>query len=79
MVQRDSELVEIAAWAQGIEVMHARIAGRFRRPEPRRRVLTYLKGLLSPAERKNGWQLAEHGGDSRPDGVQRLLTTPVGV
>ncbi|HEU0021512.1 MAG TPA: hypothetical protein VFR55_07560 [Dehalococcoidia bacterium] len=42
MVQRDSELVEIAAWAQEIEVMHARIAGRFRRPEPRRRVLTYL-------------------------------------
>jgi hypothetical protein len=53
---------EVAAWAKGIEGMHARIAGRFRRPEPRRRVLAYLKGLLSPVERKNGWQLAEQAG-----------------
>ena len=37
--------------------------------------MTYLKGLLSPVERRNGWQLAEHAGDSRPDGVQRLLAT----
>ena len=49
------------------------IAGRFRRPEPRRRALTYLRGLLSPVERKNGWQLAEQAGDATPDGVQRLL------
>ena len=49
------------------------IAGRFRRPEPRRRVLDYLRGLLSLVERKNGWQLAEQAGDATPDGVQRLL------
>ena len=29
--------------------------------------------LLSPVERKNGWQLAEQAGDATPDGVQRLL------
>jgi SRSO17 transposase len=75
MVRRDSELAEVAAWAKGIEAMHARIAGRFGRPEPRRRVLAYLKGLLSPVERKNGWQLAEQAGDRTPDGVQRLLAT----
>jgi hypothetical protein len=55
MARGDTELAEVAAWAKGIEGMHARIAGRFRRPEPRRRVLAYLKGLLSPVERKNGW------------------------
>ena len=54
--------------------MHECIAGRFRRPEPRRRVLDYLRGLLSPVERKNGWQLAEQAGDATPDGVQRLLS-----
>ena len=32
-----------------------------------------MKGLLSPIERKNGWQLAEQAGDATPDGVQRLL------
>ena len=31
------------------------------------------RGLLSPVERKNGWQLAEQAGDATPDGVQRLL------
>ncbi len=36
-------------------------------------MLDYLKGLLSPVERKNGWQLAERAGDATPDGVQRLL------
>ena len=53
--------------------MHECIAGRFRRPEPRRRALAYLQGLLTPVERKNGWQLAEQAGDASPDGVQRLL------
>ncbi len=75
MLRGDNELAEVAAWAKGIDGIHAQIAGRFRRPEPRRRVLTYLKGLLSPVERKNGWQLAEQAGDPRPDGVQRLLST----
>ena len=35
--------------------------------------MEYLKGLISPVERKNGWQLAEQAGDATPDGVQRLL------
>ncbi len=72
VVVRD-EVAEVTRWAEGIERVHECIAGRFRRPEPRRRALDYLKGLLSPVERKNGWQLAEQAGDATPDGVQRLL------
>ena len=72
IVGRD-EVAEVARWAGGIERVHECIAGRFRRPEPRRRALAYLRGLLSPVERKNGWQLAEQAGDTTPDGVQRLL------
>ena len=67
------EVAEVARWAEGIERVHECIVGRFRRPEPRRRALEYLQGLLSPVERKNGWQLAEQAGDATPDGVQRLL------
>ena len=63
--------------AKGIEGVHECIAGRFRRPEPRRRALDYLRGLLSPVERKNGWQLAEQAGDATPYGVQHLLSTYV--
>ena len=53
--------------------MGERIGGRFARSEPRRRAVGYVRGLLSEAERKNGWQLAEHLGDPTPDGVQHLL------
>ena len=73
IVGRD-EVAEVARWAEGIERVHECIAGRFRRPEPRKRVLEYLKGLLSPVERKNGWQLAEQAGYATPYGVQRLLS-----
>ena len=75
MVAVMDKVAEVARWAEGIERVHECIAGRFRRPEPRRRALDYLKGLLSPVERKNGWQLAEQAGDATPDGVQRLLST----
>ena len=74
IVGRD-EVAEVVRWAEGIERVHECIAGRFRRPEPRRRALDYLKGLLSPVERKNGWQLAEQAGDATPYGVQHLLST----
>ena len=35
------EVVEVARWAEGIEQVHECIAGRFPRPEPRRRALDY--------------------------------------
>src|SRR3954451_7624065 len=64
---------EAADWARGLDELVERIAPRFRRIEPRRRVGAYLQGLLAPIERKNGWQLAENAGDRTPDGVQDFL------
>src|SRR5438477_5685074 len=68
---------EVWRWAQELFHLHARIAPRFARPEPRRRALAYLQGILSETSRKNGWQLAEHAGEARPDGMQRLLSQAV--
>ena len=51
----------------------SRPAPCFARAEPRRRVLAYLKGLLSHTECKNGWQLAEALGEGGLQGMQRLL------
>jgi SRSO17 transposase len=68
----------LGMWAEGgagLDALHARIAGRFTRAEPRRRALAYLRGLLGNVGRKNGWQLAEHAGERTPDGMQRLLST----
>jgi SRSO17 transposase len=69
----EPRLEEIEGWVHELDALHARIAPRFERAEPRRRSLAYLKGLLSHAERKNGWQLAEEAGEGTPDGMQRLL------
>jgi hypothetical protein len=66
---------EVWQWGQELERLHARIAPRFARPEPRRRALAFLKGIVSAIQRKNGWQLAEHAGEARPDGMQRLRST----
>jgi SRSO17 transposase len=63
----------VEQWAAEVEAVAERIGPRFVRREPRQRALNYLRGLLSPVERKNGWQLAEHLGEATPDGVQYLL------
>jgi len=73
-VAAETTFTQVWGWAQELERLHARIAPRFARPEPRRRALAYLRGILSATERKNGWQLAEHAGEARPDGMQRLLS-----
>jgi SRSO17 transposase len=65
---------DVQAWADGLDGVVDRIAPRFGRPEPRRRARAYLRGLLAPVERKNGWQLAEAVGDATPDGVQDFLS-----
>jgi SRSO17 transposase len=56
-----------------LDRVHARIAGRFGRSEPREQVREYVAGLVAGLERKNGWTLAEHAGAVSPDGMQRLL------
>ena len=70
-------VVEVCNWGQELERLHARIAQRFARPEPRRRALAYLQGIVSTIERKNSWQLAEHAGEGHPDGMQRFLNSAV--
>jgi SRSO17 transposase len=67
--------VDVAGWVAGLDELHERLGPRFGRAEPRRRALSYVRGLLAGLERKNGWTLAEHAGEVSPDGMQRLLRT----
>ncbi len=62
-----------AAWSESFNELFARVAGCFGNAAVRRHGRAYLLGLLSQAERKNGWTLAEFAGDASPDGLQRLL------
>jgi hypothetical protein len=53
-------------WADGLHAVTARMGPRVLRTEPRPRAAAYIQGLLSPLDRKNGWQLAAHAGDEAP-------------
>jgi SRSO17 transposase len=63
----------LARWRAGFDDMFALVAGRFAQVQSRQRARLYLLGLLSGAERKNSWTIAEQAGDLTPDGMQRLL------
>jgi SRSO17 transposase len=63
----------LTRWRAGFDEMFALIAGRFAQVQSRQRARLYLLGLLSGAERKNSWTIAEQAGDLSPDGMQRLL------
>jgi hypothetical protein len=62
--------VAVAEGPAGLAALHARVAGRFARPEVRARGRRYLGGRLGRVERKNGWRLAEAlGREGRRVGV----------
>jgi SRSO17 transposase len=63
----------LARWQAGFDDLFGLVAGRFAQVQSRRRARLYLLGLLSGAERKNSWTIAEQAGDLSPDGMQRLL------
>ena len=60
-------------WVQALDDLMVRIGDRFARSESRERAKNYIKGLLSPVERKNSWQLAEMMGETTPYGLQQFL------
>lgn len=62
-------------WDRAFDYLHQHLFAHFRRSETRRRVRSYLLGLLSATERKNSWHLAETMHESGPQGMQRLLNT----
>src|SRR3989454_10907507 len=66
-----------AVWAGAFDDVCERIGPVFARSETRERAQAYLRGLLSPVERKNGWQLAEEAGERTPYAMQYLVDRAV--
>src|SRR3989475_11283043 len=64
---------ELEQWQDDFEAFHARFADLFERSESREQARKYLRGLLTEAERKTSWQMAEAVGEPIPDRMQRLL------
>jgi SRSO17 transposase len=67
--------VDPAGWRVLFDELMFLVAGRFARVEPRRTAREFVLGLLSAAERKNCWWLAEQAGHADPQAMQRLLRT----
>jgi len=70
---------DIGRWPVSLFDVHARLAPRFARSEPRRRAWRYLQAVISDIPRKNGWQIAEHAKEARPYdevGGQRGVAIP---
>jgi SRSO17 transposase len=60
-------------WTTAFHELRQRIKRSFRRPETHLHALAYVQGLMSPVERKNGWQVAEEVGEVAPYVMQHLL------
>jgi SRSO17 transposase len=67
------DLLDVQVWNVYWAQVERRIGPLFARSDAQKRAMSYLSGLLSPAERKNSWQLAEISGDPNPYGFQHLL------
>lgn len=64
---------DIESWEMDLDGMLARFGFVFKSRLGRERLSLYVRGLLGPAERKNGWQLAEEAGEETPYGMQQFL------
>src|SRR4051794_9368560 len=64
-------------WQREFDDLVLRIGPRFSRVEPRRRVASFLQGLLAELPRRNCWTIAEHAGEHDPRGMQRLLSQAI--
>jgi SRSO17 transposase len=70
----DVGVAEVAGWAQEFSQVEELLRPRFGRREPRARAVGYVRSLMAPLERKNGWTISEATGARSPDSVQWLLT-----
>lgn len=64
---------DLAVWDDEFRGVCSRLGRLFSRPEPRAHAEHYLRGLLAPLERKNGWTIAEYSGEREPKALQRFL------
>src|SRR5258708_29843665 len=63
----------ISSWREKLNRVVERMARYFSRSEPRERAQQYMVGLLSNAQRKSSWQVAEITHEDGPQRMQRLL------
>jgi SRSO17 transposase len=64
---------DLDTWNAELDDLFRRIRPLFYRTESKRHAEQYFRGLLAPLERKNGWTIAEHVGESNPAALQNFV------
>jgi len=64
---------DMKEWSVEFDGVLDRISSLFVHPASRKHAKQYLRGLLAPLERKNGWTIAEYVGEKEPKAMQRFL------
>ncbi len=64
---------DLVAWNSDLDALCGRMGGLFYRTESRKHAEQYVRGLLAPLQRKNGWTMAEYVGELEPKALQRFL------
>ena len=66
-------LEALSEWSSTLKTFQQKLGKHFARSEARLAGFDYIQALLSPVERKNGWQMAEQVGYANPYRFQHLL------
>jgi SRSO17 transposase len=67
---------QVQGWDDDFREFFLRFSHWFSRADIRWQAFKYLRGLLAPIERRNGWTIAEQAGDATPDAMQGLMCSP---
>jgi len=67
---------QVVGWDEEFREFFLGFSHWFSRADIRWRAFKYVRGLLAPLERRNGWTIAEQAGDATPDAMQGMLCSP---
>lgn len=70
---RGVALEALSQWSATLKTFQQKLGKHFARSEARLAAFDYIQALLSPVERKNGWQMSEQVGYVNPYRFQHLL------
>lgn len=70
-------VADLDEWSAEFDEVLGRISSLFVHPSSRRHAGQYVRGLLSPIARKNGWTIAEFVGEKEPKALQRFLNLAI--
>jgi SRSO17 transposase len=69
----DVSFADLEEWSEEFDGVLRRVEPLFAQSSSRVHAQRYLRGLLAPIERKNGWTISEYVGAKEPKALQRFL------